>query len=138
MKFTPVFFGGTLIWDYSLLEPGNFSSANATKCYFKIEHKFNQGAKAITGTHSIRMSFWGTVAAAASSEQGGAAAAYTCPSKARLWNSIIESLLGKREANIAGEGGKRRAPNKLSLQERLKVLRQSLAVAEHPNLGSVL
>lgn len=84
------------------------------------------------------MSFWGTVAAAASSEQGGAAAAYTCPSKARLWNSIIESLLGKREANIAGEGGKRRAPNKLSLQERLKVLRQSLAVTEHPNLGSVL
>lgn len=82
------------------------------------------------------MSFWGTVAAAASSEQGGAAAAYTCPSKARLWNSIIESLLGKREAKIAGEGGKLRAPNKLNLQERFKVLRQSLATAVHPNLGS--
>lgn len=72
------------------------------------------------------MSFWGTVAAAASTEQGGAAAAYTCPSKARLWNSIIESLLGKRKAKIAGEGGELRAPSKLNLQEQLKVLRQAL------------
>lgn len=84
------------------------------------------------------MFFWGTVAAAASIEQGGAAAAYTCPSKARLWNSIIEYLLGKRRAKIAGEGGKLRAPSKLNLQEQLKVLRLSLAAAAHLNLGSVL
>jgi hypothetical protein len=75
------------------------------------------------------MSFWGSVAAAASIEQGGAAAAYTCPSKARLWNSITEHLLGKRKAKTAGEGGKLRAPGKLNLQEQLKVLRQSLAAA---------
>lgn len=39
---SPVF-GGTLVWEYSLLEPGSFSNANATKCYLKTKHKFIQG-----------------------------------------------------------------------------------------------
>lgn len=91
-------------------------------------------ARQLRGALSIRLSFWGPLAAAANIEQG-AAAVYRCIRRKRLWNSAAEFLLCQSKAKIVGEGGYLRDMSKFNFQQELKVLIQSVTVATNQDLG---